>query len=107
MSLPETAEELRQLISDANAALFDILESEIAKEEAAREVLESAGETLRNLLGPADATGDTNSINGVLAFGDEVIMENSALATPLIIQGLKILTETMIQVVTVTKTKDK
>lgn len=106
MSLPTTSEELRQLISDANAALFDILESEIAKEAAAREVLENAETTLANLLGPDDSAQSTDSINGVLAFGDNAIMENSEVATPLIIHGLKILTETMIQVVRVTRKKD-
>lgn len=105
MTEPRTAEELRQIISDANAELFSILESEALKEAAAREVLATVGTTLENLLGSEDSEANTDSINGVLAFGDETIMENSEVATPLIIHALKILTETMIQVVTVIRTK--
>jgi len=105
MTLPETEAELLQLINEANARVYALREAQQAEKDAARQILEQSDVALNALLGPENAPPSVNSIRGVLAYGDATISANSAAATPLIVHGMETLTQIVIELVKVTKTK--
>ncbi|AWN03351.1 hypothetical protein PBI_COUNT_28 [Microbacterium phage Count] len=98
-----TLEELKELISIV-ATQISVLESQKANDKSeARNEIVNARAQLEGLLGPVDAAPSTESIRGVLAFGDEVISQNASTAVPLIVHGMASLTEVLINL---TKTMD-
>ena len=98
-----TLEELKELISIV-ATQISVLESQKANDKSeARNEIVNARAQLEGLLGPVDAVPSTNSIRGVLAYGDEVISQNASTAVPLIVHGMASLTEVLINL---TKTMD-
>ena len=89
-------EELRELISIV-ATQISVLENQKTEDKNdARNSIVSARAQLEGLLGPVDAVPSTNSIRGVLAYGDEVISQNASTAVPLIVHGMASLTEVLI-----------
>lgn len=61
---------------------------------------------LTTLLGPADAPPSTDSINGVLGYDAATMGENAGLALHLAFEGMKILTETTLNIANVMGTKE-
>ena len=88
--------ELQDLINKASDAKFHA--EHLAQDEAvARKArIQAAAASLQGLLGPEGAPAAMDSIRGVLAFGEDVIKTNPGQAVFLSLQGMEILTNTVL-----------
>lgn len=91
-----TPSELQALINKASDQKF-LAESAARDEAEARKqrLLAAVGE-LTALLGPVDAQPATDSIRGVLAFGQDTVQANPGQAAWLAIVGMEQLTSTVL-----------
>ena len=86
--------ELQALMAQAQTLAAQKALQEQAERDLAQLTVNSAVATLTGLLGPENAEPGTDSIRAVLAFGTDAIKANVQEAVPLILEGLRILTET-------------
>lgn len=96
--LPESLDDLRSLIEEATAAFFALQEQERQETDVARATIANAVAALEQLLGPTAPAPGTDSIRAVLAYGPETITANASTVVPLILQGMEILTNTLLAV---------
>lgn len=90
--------ELQELINRAADAKFQAENAAKNEAETRKVRIKEAEARLSTLLGPADATPGTTSIRGVLAYGSATIQANPGTAIVLILQGMEILTSTVLDV---------
>lgn len=96
MTLPTSPDELRALIVEASQALA-VTEAAAAQAQVDRRVRIAATiGKLDALQGPEDAGPGTGSIRAVRGYDGQTMVENAAVALPLIFEGLEILTSTVL-----------
>ncbi len=109
MVLPDithlSSEELRELISAAQA-LYTQSEADRTAEIAARKTaIDEAITELVVLLGPENSAPGTATINGILKFTDVQMATAAGLAFRRIFQGMKMLTETTLDIAMVVRNR--
>lgn len=110
MAVPDitalTLTELQELLTAAQAQLAAIRVQQAQDDRDSRSAISAAITSLTTLLGPADAPPGTGSINAVLGYDAATMGENAGLALHLAFEGMKILTETTLNIANVMGTKE-
>ena len=74
-----------------------VIEAKTIEAAHDRQEVQQTIDSLTSLLGPEGAVPSLNSIRGVLAHGDQTIMQNPGQAVVLILKGMGQLTSTVLK----------
>lgn len=109
MALPDisnlSTEDLRELIVAAQALYTQGEANKTADIAARKAAIEEAIVELLTLLGPEDSAPGTDTINGILKFTDAQMAGAAGLAFRRIFQGMKMLTETTLDIANVVRNR--
>lgn len=90
-----TSDELRALISQADARLTQLSHDAQQTEDTLRADITATIATLDALIGPDDAASGTGSIAAVLGHDGAKMAQYAAITLPLIVRGMDILARTV------------